>query len=388
MKLLAVFNKSLKEQIRHLWIFILTVTMAPLFIFIYYLITETSQRHYDVLVINSDTGIEEDLFRVNHGGFLVQSGVMLDSGALEIPMSITVVEDKVKAIELLKNRKADALIIIPENFSRKIHNFTQSIETDPAKVEFIGDLTNLDYIITAVFANEILTDYLHQVTDIPKPIEITETSLGISGSVDDFDLLVPGLLILSMIMLMFSASIALITEVENKTILRLKLSTISAFEFLTGVGLVQVLIGLIAIFLTLAVAVMLGFDFSGSIVMLMIIALITCISMIAFSLIVAACTKTANEILVVGNFPLFLFMFFTGAAFPIQGKELFSVAGYPVTLQGLMSPTYSVSALNKVMIMQAPVWDILPEMTALILVTIIYFVIGIYAFKYRHMKIQ
>ena len=109
--------------------------------------------------------------------------------------------------------------------------------------------------------------------------------------------------------------------------------------------------------------------------------------MIAFSLIIAALTKTANEVLIVGNFPLFLFMFFTGAAFPIKGKELFSLAGYPITIHGLMSPTHAVTALNKVLIMSMGLKDILPEMTALIILTLLYFVMGIWAFKYRHMKI-
>ena len=42
-----------------------------------------------------------------------------------------------------------------------------------------------------------------------------ETALGSSGSVDDFNLIVPGILIISIIMLMFTASIAFVAEVEH-----------------------------------------------------------------------------------------------------------------------------------------------------------------------------
>ncbi len=122
---------------------------------------------------------------------------------------------------------------------------------------------------------------------------------------------------------MFSASIAIISEVETNTMLRLKLSKLRAWEYLAGVSIVQVVIGIIAIFLTLAVAVAMGFDLHGSLITLTLIAVLTSISIVAFSLIIAAATKTANEILIVGNFPLFLFMFFTGAAFPIKAKALF-----------------------------------------------------------------
>ena len=110
--------------------------------------------------------------------------------------------------------------------------------------------------------------------------------------------------------------------------------------------------------------------------------------MIAFSLILAAITKTVNEVLIVGNFPLFLFMFFTGAAFPMKGKELFSIAGYSLTLQGLMSPTHSVSALRKVLILDMGLKDILPEILALLFLTVLYFGIGVWAFQRRHMRIE
>ncbi|MFC1786279.1 ABC transporter permease [Candidatus Neomarinimicrobiota bacterium] len=167
----------------------------------------------------------------------------------------------------------------------------------------------------------------------------------------------------------------------------MKLSKITAWEYLTGVGIVQIIIGVIAIFLTLASAVALGFDLHGSLIILTLIAILTSISIVAFSLIIAALTKTANEILILGNFPLFLFMFFTGAAFPIKAKALFDIFGYPVSLQGLMSPTHAISALNKIMIMNMEFRDIIPEIIALLFITIIYFMIGIWLFQKRHMRL-
>ena len=242
-------------------------------------------------------------------------------------------------------------------------------------------------MVAGVWADEIINDYVMAVTNRIKPVEVTETSLGASGSIDEFDMYMPGILILSIIMLMFSATIAIITEVENKTMVRLKLSQVSTFEFLSGVSVVQVIVGLISILLTLLTAVWLGFDFTGSFSLMIVLAVLTSISIIAFSLILAAITKTVNEVLIVGNFPLFLFMFFTGAAFPLKGNELFSIAGYPITLQGLMSPSHAVTALKKVLIMNMGLQDILPEITALVILIIIYFLIGVWAFKRRHMRV-
>lgn len=388
MKLISVIRKSAKEQTRQFWILFLTISMAPFFVLVYYLINETSKPHYDLLVLNQDEGVATASATLNYGDVLMEGITMLETDSFDIPLTVKIADSKSNALEQLKNRKADALVIIPEDFSRRVHDLTHGGDRTRLRFEFVGDLTNINYAVSAVWANEIINEYVHQTTQVPRPVEIIETGLGVSGHVDEFDLYIPGILILSVIMLMFSATIAIVTEVENRTIIRLKLSRLSALEYLSGVSVVQILIGIISVLLTLAIAVAVGFDYAGSFALLVFLVVLTSISIIAFSLIVAALTKTVNEVLVVGNFPLFLFMFFTGAAFPIHGTTLFTLAGYPITIQGLMSPTHSISALNKVLIMNMGLKDIMPEIIALIAVTIVYFAVGVWAFRNRHMQIE
>jgi ABC-2 type transport system permease protein len=334
-------------------------------------------------LLNNDQAIAYYDKEINFGDTFISYFKEVNNDSFSIPLKIKITTDSVKAISRLKTHKSDALIVIPKNFSKKIINNSDDIE-----IEFVGDLTNINYMISAIWANEIISSFLTKITDIPKQFKVKESSLGISGKIDEFQLAVPGLLILSIIMLMFSASMAIISEVENKTMLRLKLSKLRAWEYLTGVVIVQVIVGVIAIFLTLFTAVAMGFDMQGSLLILLLIAILTSVSIVAFSLIIATVTKTANEILIAGNFPLFLFMFFTGAAFPMKAKALFHIFGYPISLQGLMSPTHAISALNKIMIMKMEFIDIIPELVALIVITIFYFIIGIWAFQKRHMRVN
>ena len=388
MKLLSVINKCTREQIRNFWILLLTVSMAPFFVFIYYLIIESSKPHYDLLILNRDKGIQTMGVTINYGDLFLQSAEEFENDTTKIPLSIKKSDNKQTALKRLRTQKSDALVIIPENFSEVIHNPDMANDTINTEIEFIGDLTNISYMVSAIWANEILNQYMQELTQENEPIKIKETSLGFSGSINDFDLVVPGILILSIIMLMFSATVAIVTEVEQKTIIRLKLSKITAFEFLSGVSIVQVVVGLVSVLLTGIIAYWLGFDFRGSFGSLLLIAVLTSVSIIAFSLILAAITKTVSEVLIVGNFPLFLFMFFTGAAFPFEAKELFTIAGYSVTLPGLMSPSHAIIALRKILILDMGLKDVVPEIIAVVLLTIIYFLIGIWAFKARHMKVE
>ncbi len=387
MKLTGIIIKSLKEQVRSLWVLLLTLSMGPLFIFIYFIITETSKPQYNILLVNNDKGVVVDGNQANYGNLMAVFINSPDVDTLKLPFTIKTITDKSKGIELVKNNKADALVIIHPEFSESLKNFGQPTGTDSPIVELTGDLTKTGYLISAVWVNEIINEYALRITNSKRVIKVKETPLGTSAKINDFDMLVPGILILSLIMLMFTASIAFVTEVENKTILRLKLSKVSAAGFLGGVSIVQLLIGITSVLLTLLTALLLGFHYAGSLVVMIIIAGLTSLSIIAFSLIIAAVTKSANEVLVVGNFPMFLFMFFTGAAFPLKSEALFTIGGYPVSFQGLMTPTHAISALNKTLVMDMDITLIVPEIIAILVLTAIYFIIGALLFRHRHMKL-
>jgi len=387
MKTICIIVRSLKEQLRSYWILLLSLSMGPFFILVYYLILESSTPQYDMLVMNRDIGAKVNGQTINHGDQLIQFFKTSIPDQNATPFKVIPASDLNNSLEILRNRDADALIVIDSLFSQSIEKQKSADSSAKSKIEFIGDLTSTNYLITAVWANEIIYRYAHKATNSESLIEVMETALGRSGDINEFDMIVPGILIVSLIMLMFTASIAFVSEVENRTMMRLKMSKISIFEYISGISIVQLIVGIISLLLTLLTAIMLGFNYTGSLLIMIFIAGLTSLSIISFSLIIAAATRSAGEVLVVGNFPMFLFMFFTGAAFPLKGKALFLIAGYPVNLQGLMSPTHAISALNKTLVMNMDFGSIVPEIVSIIVLTIIYFFIGAIIFKRRHLNL-
>lgn len=386
MKTWSIITKSFKEQMRSFWIVLLSLSMGPFFIFVYFLINESSNPQYKVQIVNNDKGILTDGKLRNGGEEMKTFFYSMNKLSDNLTFVVNNAKDRKNGIENLKNKECDALIVIPVSFSQSLTALKNNYSAS-SKIEFIGDLTNTNYLLSAVWANEVINEYAFRATNYKRVVEVKETPLGSSGSINQFDMLVPGILIVSLIMLMFTASIAFVSEVENKTIMRLKLSKLKAFEFLCGIGFVQFLVGIVSVLLTLSTAILLGFHYQGSLFLMLTIAGITCLSIISFSLIIAAITKSANEVLVVGNFPMFLFMFFTGAAFPIKSDTLFTISGYPINIQGFLSPTHAISALNKIFIMNMNFSSIVPEIIAILLLTVIYFAIGAFLFNRRHLKI-
>jgi len=366
---------------------VLTLSMGPLFIFIYFLITETWKPQYRILLVNDDAGTIAEGVKINYGDLLITEMLQAASDTLSLPIIINNEAERLTGIEKVKNKNADALIIFDRSFSEDLSRCRIDSSAVP-KVEFIGDLTSTNYLVSAIWVSEVISNNMIRATGNRKIPEVKETALGWSGNISEFDMVVPGILIVSLIMLMFTASIAFVSEIEHKTMMRLKLTKLTSMQFLCGISMVQLMIGVLAILLTLITALALGFEYAGSILIMVLVAALTSLSVIAFSLIIAAFTSSANEVLVVGNFPMFLFMFFTGAAFPMKSGPLFSVAGYPVNAQGLMSPTHAISALNKTLVMDMPLKNIMPEIIAILILTGVYFAIGAVIFRFRHLKLS
>lgn len=380
MKVLAVIIKSLSEQKRQFWILLLTLFMAPFFVAVYFLMWETTMPDLKVDVVNHDEGYQGS----NFGKMIEELIETYENDTL--PVEFSMQDSRVGAEGRIRDKKTSAILILPPDFSREIFQLGSG---EKAKVPFelAGDLSDFNYMLTATWTYELMLGFITEASGTDIFVEFRETPIGLSGNTDEFDLYVPGLLILSIVMLMFTASIAFVRETEQRTMIRLKLSRLRNWELLSGISIVQVSIGFAAILLTLAVAALLGFEFNGSWGLFLLVTCMTSLSIIGFSLIVAAFTKTVNQVLVVGNFPLFLFMFFTGAMMPVHGPTLFSFASYDFTLPGLMSPYHAVRALKKVGVFESGLADIWPEMACLIGLTIIYFLIGSWMYRRKHLSL-
>src|SRR5512133_3360899 len=120
MKVLSVIIKSLKEQLRSFWILVLSLSMGPFFIFVYFLIIESSKPQYNLLIVNTDTGINANGQQTNYGENLISFFKSANIVITSTPFVVEKVASQNEGIEKLKNKKADALIIIPESFSQTL----------------------------------------------------------------------------------------------------------------------------------------------------------------------------------------------------------------------------------------------------------------------------
>jgi len=109
---------------------------------------------------------------------------------------------------------------------------------------------------------------------------------------------------------------------------------------------------------------------------------------VGVGLIVAAFSKSVSQAFIIANFPLIFFMFFSGAVYPIPRIILFQIAGFNISLYDLLPPTHAVMALNKILTLGADLADVLYEIISLLVLSLLYYLVGILIFQRRHLRLQ
>jgi ABC-2 type transport system permease protein len=371
MRIFAVIKKATIMQYRDFWAFLLTVLSAPFFIFIYFVMTSGGSTTYSVEYYYADKTNVTDI----KARFINElKAVRYPDGKATLKVSET--NDTASVKNLIRNRKIDLMVIIPEGFSDSL--------TTGKTANFIlyGEASNPKYAIGTIFTVTAIESLVRSFSDRKPLYTFREDLMGNSSAKSEFDIYVPGIFIFSIIMLILSASLSIIRDVEDKTMIRLKMSKMTVFDYLLGNTFVQWVVGVLSFGLTIWLAIMLGFKGQGSILLVMLVCSLTILSIIAICLILVAFCKNATMVMIVGNFPLFILMFFTGSMIPLPRNELF--AGF--ALNDILPPTHAVIALNKIFTFEAGFREIRYELLMLFILTVVYYTIGVYFFRKNHLS--
>jgi len=364
MRIISLFRKTWIENIRDWKILILTLTFAPLFVLLmFFYVGESTQSPYRVVVINRDVGVST----ADHGDFNAGSDLIVEMTRVQDSEGKKIIEvkqalDMTSAREQLMNNAVDLVVEIPERFSEVLLSYRQGNQPAPVVVKTYGDPTKANYIMAAVWSDMITYEYAAATAGMQSPLDIQVNT--VNGN----------------------AAASLIKEKDKGTIIRLRLSNMTTFEWLTAVSLTQVIIGMLALALTFATAVALGYQTSGSLVAVLIVGLLSSLSIIAISLIVAAYLRTIFDLLTIGCFPFFILMFFSGGMFPLPPLRLFTIGDRAININDLLPTTHAINAMSKILNYGAGLNDLVFELGAIIVLTIVLFVFGIWLFTRRQMQ--
>lgn len=378
MKIVHCFIKTFKENLRDWKILILAIVFAPFFVYLMYMyMGDHRSSLYNIVVINNDDGgvssadliAEWEKIRSIEGNPLLRISMISDSSA---------------ANKMIKNREADLFVTIPRDFSESLKMYINGNGRYISPLTIYGDQANAKYIAATSFIDFITYSYLGSKTGIELPMSINYKYAGRGEITSEFDLYIPALLVLSIIMILFTAGASIVREVEKDTITRLTLSELSSSEFMAALSINQIIIGIICLLLTLLAAFSVGYRTSGSIALFLLTGAVTCFSVISISIITACFIRTMFGLLTLGCFPFFILAFFSDSFMPLPKINLLRLAGNQLYLNDILPTATATRAFNKILNYNSGFNEILFELIWITLIAIIYFLIGVWLFKRKY----
>jgi ABC-2 type transport system permease protein len=379
MRTLAYLEKTFLENLREWKILSLALAFAPAFVFLMYAYFHSAPSSYTLLVRGGDAGA---------AGGLVAAWKDAKQPDGSPVFKVSEASDAAEAERRVLNRDADLLTEIPAGFSAAIEAIRAGRPVAPPTITHRGNASNPRSTMAMGFADYIAFQYAYAATGLTPPIDVNAAMIGGSQQVTEFDLYVPALLALALIMVMFTAAAALVKEVDKGTMPRLILSRLRLGELLAAVSINQVLVGVVALLLTYAAAMSVGYRPQGSLAAVVVVGGVSTLSVVAFGLLTAAFLTTIFELLTVGCFPFFILMFFSDCMVPLPKIPLFSVAGFTFNATDVLPTSLTVRAFNRILNQGAGLADVAVELAVILLLTAVYFAAGAWLYRRRHMRVR
>ena len=342
-----------------------------------------------------------------------------------------------KADDLLESRGIDALIIIPQNFSSAfaamVNNSTRMAITSSVGQQAIanggfspgatnvnlpkagnassflaleGDSGYINFaaaqgLVSAIFdqyKNNVETQALTAASSgqaqtlfndsIPLVIQ---PILG-TQSFSLFDYLVPGLIVFALLLQISVVAGNTVREIETRTLDRIKLSKARSFDLLFGTFLTWSIITVVQVLILIAVAIALGYHHQGDFTSLGLAALIGVIAgmaSISLALIVASFTTNERQAVTLCGMLSMPLGFMAGAFIPLPRQVLGTFGGHTYQIYDLLPWTHAISALRSVLTYGTGLSaDVVFEMSWLIVLTAILFVIGVMTYARTRLKAE
>jgi ABC-2 type transport system permease protein len=415
MKFISIAVKDFKELVRDrrglFFILLFPIFFMMIFGFAFGGMGEGNTPH-NIAIVNYDQGTINSTSgeNVNYGNNLITAlqDANYENSSVKL-FNITTTTDS-QAKDLLRQRTVDAELIIPADFSNSlaalINNTIQSstgqtsvnssTSNSTSTVIISGDTGFMGFgvaqgILVGVlgqYQENVVNSVKNQIAGTPgaEPTKFIDTKVqSIPGTQNftQFDFLAPGMIVFAILLLATTVAAILTREVESGTLLRLKMSKMRSFDLLFGGLIPWSLIAGAQVVILLAVAIILGLHWQGSvysIILAIFIGIIGGVASISLAMIIASFAKTDRQAANLGTLIVIPISFLTGAFFQLPGVFL-NFFGHNFQAYDLLPWTHTLTALRSVLIFGSGWNSVSYEVEMSVILTLILFIIGVFLFS-------
>ena len=386
MRALAIAGKTLREMLREPLIVGAAFGFPLLLLLIYQLSFGKPAGGFadllEIMVLRQDAGAtvaSDQLVRA-----------LRDERFEGLPVyTVVEVSDPASARQAVAEHKATALLVLGRGFEDAVAR-TRAGELSLADipVSLVGSPGTDFYDFAAMLVDDNVHRTLLQMTGQQAPVKMDLTFLQGTGTMSDFDIGVPGIIVFGILLTIIAAAMTLVREHNAGTLRRLKLTRATASDLIGGVALAHVVQALVQVPLVLAVAIALGFSMKGSFALALLVGLLLALGAIGLGLVVACFARSDAEAANLGSLVMVPLAFLSGAMFPLPDATVLTVAGVGLSPYDLLPSTHATEALRQLMLHGSGLTEIGWRLGALALQALLLFALGVVLYRRLRMRAE
>ncbi|MEI6387154.1 MAG: ABC transporter permease [Spirochaetota bacterium] len=375
MRFWSVFGKFGRESLREWPILLLALAFAPFFVIVFHVAFDARPTEYRLAVIDEAADRGTDTV-----GRALSAALEAASFGDDGPrIKVLGLSTESQGLENARKGLADLVLVLPADFQASVEAGSRPT------LRFLGDPASPKYAMLLALTYTVSEAWVAARTGREGVIAIEERSARPEGKLSPFDAMMPSLLILSIITVLFTAAALFVRETEKGTIKRLLMSRLSLFEYLSAATLNQLIVSLSCIFLALLTAMALGWKLQAPLLSILLVSGLSSLSVIAFGLLTAGFCNSVKDVMIVGNFPYFFLLLFSGVM-PLPSTELFTLAGHQLGVGSLFPLSFGVKALEGMLNYGLGPGDLAFELAAMVILTSAWFFVGFFLFRSRRLQ--
>lgn len=431
MRFLTIAVKAFKERIRNRNVLGMQLLFPAVFMLVFGIAFTGAgfdrNRPYDIIVINDDLGARTGDGYLNLGQEL--ETIMEDATYENSSINLFAIKNATadEALTLLKDRDVVCVVTIPEDFSRAVRSMIntstrialtsaigeglippemgielpQEGETT-AQVLIQGDSSYQAFGAVQSMVVGIINSYLENaesaaieqamsgipgtppVSEAPEFVTLYTQSIAGTEESSNFDYFAPGIIVFGLLLGVIAVAESLAREVEDRTLSRLKISLMSSFDLLFGSLISWTLFAGIQVLILFGIALALGYNWVGGTTSLTLAIGIGCIvgvACISLGMLIAAFAKSTEQASSLGTLIAVPMSFVIGVFIGFPPGLFTRIIAVLPWRQGLLS-------LLEVLTYGSTLEEVTPNLTALVIETVVLFVAGVVAFSKLRLKAE
>jgi len=377
-KTLTIAVKTLLEAWRDRQLIIVYLAFPALMVLVYYVGfgQSTSMASFITVVVeNRDRGaLGAEFVQALHAAmfdgqpvFTIQENIPPQQGEIS-----------------LEEGKAAALLTIPPDFSAAL----ERKQPTPAEISLLGDPLTDTYVFTFSFLNEVSRTFIDAKINWQQPLPVSLEFLPNTGKLTDFQFGVPGMMVFGLTFGLIVTALVLVREETSGTLQRIRLSKASGAQMMGGVAIANLALGVVQAPLAFVTALACGFRSPGSLPLALGITLIFNLGMAGVGFLVACFSRSEGAANGIGTVVMVVYVFLSGAVFPMPTTPLFYLGGHMVQLYDILPSMHAGEALRRVLIYGDGIPSIAYELTLLVIQSLLLLALGAWLYQRKMLKSQ